>query len=67
MTLLNMRSLKRHHLDVRNDLKLVQSDMMPFTETRLKQMENTTSIEDVFSEFQTIFHNESNDFLSLSN
>ena len=38
---------------------------MAFTERRLKQLQNTVSIEDDLSEFQIIFQNQSNDFLSL--
>ena len=39
---------------------------MAFAETRLKQPQNTVSIQDAFSEFQILFQNQSNDFLSLA-
>ena len=39
---------------------------MAFTETRLKDLHNTNDIEDALSEFQIIFQNQSDDFLSLA-
>ena len=36
ITLLNIRSLKRHYLDVMHDNKIVESDVMAFTETGKK-------------------------------
>ena len=39
---------------------------MAFTETRLKGQHNTNDTENALSEFQIIFQNQSNDFLSLA-
>ena len=39
---------------------------MAFTETRLTDLHNTNGTEDALSEFQIIFQNQSNDFLSLA-
>ena len=39
---------------------------MAFTETRLKDQHNTNDIENALSEFQIVFQNRSNDFLSLA-
>ena len=39
---------------------------MAFTETRLKDLHNTNDIKDASSEFQIIFQNQSNDFLSFA-
>ena len=61
-----MRSLKKHYLDVRHDSKIVESDIMAFTETRLKNQHSTNDIKNALSEFQIIFQNQSNDFLSLA-
>ena len=47
-------------------VKIVESDIMAFTETRLKDQHNTNDIENALSEFQIIFQNQSNDFLSLA-
>ena len=66
ITLLNIRSFKKHYLDVRHDSKIVECDIMAFTETRLKGLHNTNDIENVLSEFQIIFQNQSNDFFSLA-
>ena len=66
ITLLNIRSFKKHYLDVRHDSKIVEPDIMAFTETRLKDQHNTNDIENALSEFQIIFQNQSNDFLSLA-
>ena len=66
VTLLDIRSLKKHYADVRDDIKIVESDIIAFTETRLKQYQNTDSIENALSEFQIFFQNQSNDFLSLA-
>ena len=63
---LNIRSFKKHYLDVRHDSKIVESDIVAFTETRLKDLHNTNGTEDALSEFQIIFQNQSNDFLSLA-
>ena len=45
ITLLNIRSFKKHYPDVRHDSKTMQSDIMVFTETRLKDEHNTNDIE----------------------
>ena len=66
ITLLNIRSFKKHYLDVRHDSKIVESDIMAFTETRLKDQHNTNDIKNALSEFQIILQNQSNDFLSLA-
>ena len=66
ITLLNIRSFKKHYLDVRHDSKIVESDIMAFTETRLTDQHNTNDIENALSEFQIIFQNQSNDFFNLA-
>ena len=66
ITLLNITSLKRHYFDVMYDNKIVESDVMAFTETRLKPLQNTNAIEDPLKEFQIIFQNQNNDFFSLA-
>ena len=66
ITLLNIRSFKKHYLDVRHDSKIVESDIMAFTEIKLKDQHDTNDIENASSEFQIIFQNQSNDFLSLA-
>ena len=65
ITLLNIKSFKKHSLDVRHHSKIVESDIMAFTETRLKDQHNTNDIKNALSEFQIIFQN-SNDFLGFS-
>ena len=66
ITLLNIRSLRKHYPDVRHDSKIVESDIMAFTETRLKDQHGTDDIKNALNEFQIIFQNQSNDFLSLA-
>ena len=66
ITQLNIRSFKKHYLDVRHDSKMVESDIMASTETRLKDQHNTSDIKNALSECQIIFQNQSNDFLSLA-
>ena len=66
ITLLNIRSFKKHYLDVRHDSKIVESDIMALTETRLKDLHSTNDIKNALSGFQIIFQNKSNDFLSLA-
>ena len=54
ITLLNIRSFKKHYLDVRYDSKIVESDIMAFTKTRVKDQHNTNDIKNALSEFQII-------------
>ena len=49
ITLLNIRSFKKHYLDVRHDSKIVGSDIMAFTVTRLKDLHNTNDIENALN------------------
>ena len=54
-------------LDVRHDNKILDSDIMALTETRLKDLHNTNDTEVALSKFQIIFQNQSNDFLQFGN
>ena len=44
ISLLHIRSFKKHYLDVRHDSKIVESDIMAFTERKLKDLYNTNDI-----------------------
>lgn len=45
VTLLNVRSLKKHFLDILSDKHLLKIDAMCLTETQLLTTENTVSTE----------------------
>ena len=48
-TLHNIRSFKKYYLDVRHDSKIVESDIIAFKETRMKDQHNTNDIENTLT------------------
>ena len=66
ITLLNVRSLKQHFEDIRNDSKIVQSDIIAFTETHSRPLQNIDMIQQALSEFQILHEEQSNSYLSLA-
>ena len=65
ISLLNVRSMKRHYLDIRHDVKIAKSDIIALTEACITPMENIMEIQDCLNEFQIVFQNQSNDYQSL--
>ena len=65
-SLLNVRSLKKHFAHIRNDSKIIQSDIIAFTETRLKPLQNIDTIQEALSEFQIVHKDQTNNYLSLA-
>ena len=66
LTLLNIRSLRKHSLDLKFDYQIINSDVLAFTETRLKPLEPIDFIQSNLNLFQINRHDNENDFLSLA-
>ena len=66
ITLLNIRSLRKHSIDVKHDAKIFNSDIIAFTETRLLPSQQTTNIEEDLYPFQIIRQDNSSSHLSLA-
>ena len=49
ISLLNVRSLKKHFANIKNDSKIIQSDIIVFTETRLKPLQSIDTNQDALS------------------
>ena len=65
-SLLNVRSLKKHCADIKNDSKIIESDIIAFTETHLKPLENIDTIQGALNEFQIVRKDQKNNHLSLA-
>ena len=66
ITLLNIRSLNRHTIDIAYDQELLNTDVLCLTETQLLPDQNTENVSETLSEFQFL-HNQCNDkFQSIS-
>ena len=65
-TLLNIRSLRKHSVDIRYDSVTIQSDLLAFTETRIKPKQYINSIQENLIMFQITRQDNHNDFLSLA-
>ena len=68
LTLINIRSLKKHCIDIKYDCKIAKSDILALTETRVKPSKYNTveSIESTLSEFQFYRQDNTNEFMSLA-
>ena len=65
-TLLNIRSLRQHSVDIRYDSVIFESDLLAFTETRIKPKQYIDSIQENLNRFQITRQDNDNDFLSLA-
>ena len=65
-TLLNVRSLRKHCTDLKFDYGVIQSDILAFTETRLKPSQTTEFIEESLNTVYITRQDNDNDFLSLA-
>ena len=66
ISLLDVGLLKKHCTDIKSDSKIIQSDIIAFTETRLKPLENIDIIQEALSEFQIVHEDQTNNYLSLA-
>ena len=64
ISLLNVRSLKKHCTDIKSDSKIIQSDIIVFTETLLKPLQNIDIIQEALNEFQIVHEDQTNNYLS---
>ena len=67
ISLLNVRSLKKHCTDIKNDSKIIHSDIIAFTGTQLKPLQNIDIIQEALCEFQIVHEDQTNNYLSLAN
>ena len=54
---------KQHCTDIKSSSKIIQSDIIAFTETRLKPLQNIDIIQ---SEFQIVHEDQTNNYLRLA-
>ena len=66
VSLLNVRSLKKHCTDIKSDGKIIQSDIIAFTETQSKPLQNIEIIQEALTEFQIVHKDQTNNYLSLA-
>ena len=67
ITLLNMRSLKKHYKDIMKDLHLLDSDILCLTESQLQTDEDTSVIESRFQEhFKIHFNSNENKYRNIT-
>ena len=61
-----MRSLPRHVDDIVSDNRIVNNDIIRFTETQIKPSNSNSKIIKTFNFFNINFNNNENTFLSLA-
>ena len=66
ITLLNIRSLRKHSLDIKLDNRLLKSDILAFTETQLKPTHIIPDVEQILCNFNITRHDNNNSYLSLA-
>ena len=66
LVLVNIRSLLKHALDIAIDNRLINNDILCFTETQIQPHYFASTIESLFKNFVIYFNNNSNKFLSLA-
>ena len=66
LLLVNVRSLLKHALDIVSDNRLINNDVLCFTETQIQPHYSTSTIQSLFRNFVIYFNNNSNKFLSLA-
>ena len=64
--LLNVRSHSKHVCDIKSDGRLMENDVLCFTETQLQHQHLLYSIEQYLENFRVFFNNNDNKFLSLA-
>ena len=62
----NVRSLSRHVDDVVSDNRIINNDVIGFTETQIKASDSTCKIIETLNFFHINFNNNKNKFVSLS-
>ena len=65
LLLVNVRSLLKHALNIVSDNRLINNDILCFTETQIQPHYSTSTIQSLFKNFVVYFNNNSNKFLSL--
>ena len=66
ITLLNIKSFEKNSVDIKFDTVIAESDVLAFTETRIKPLQDITSIEQNLNSFEIIRQDNKNHFLSLA-
>ena len=62
----NVRSLPRHLSDIVGDNRIINSDIIRFTETQINPSNSVSKIMETLSLFNINFNNNENEFLSLA-
>ena len=62
----NMRSLPRHVSDIVSDNRIINNDIIGFTETQINPSNSVSKIIETLSLFNINFNNNENEFLSLA-
>ena len=61
----NVRSLPRHVDDILSDNRIINDDIIGFTETQIKPSDSTSKIIETLNDFNIKFNDNENKFLSL--
>ena len=66
LTLLNVRSLQKHCIDVVSDIYLMRSDILCLTETQIYEQQDTTDITAMFPEYNMMYSKDTHKYSSLA-
>ena len=66
LLLVNVRSMLNHALDIVSDDRLINNDILSFTETQIQPHYSNSTIQSLFKNFVIYFNNNSNTFLTLA-
>ena len=62
----NVRSLPRHVNDILSDNRIINNDIIGFTETQIKPSDSTSKIIETLNVFNINFNNSENNFFKFS-
>ena len=63
---MNVRSLAKHAIDIKNDCRILRNNLVRFTETQIKMSDSTEFISEKLQNFQMHYNNNINKFSSLA-
>ena len=66
LLLVKVRSMLNHALDIVSDDRLINNDILSFTETQIQPHYSNSTIQSLFKNFVIYFNNNSNTFLTLA-
>ena len=66
LLILNVRSLTKHVSDLANDYRILNNDIVGFTETQVKAVDSTESVNKLLHDFHMYYNNNDNKYLSLA-